>query len=98
MKWLEEDLSGVRIHKKLREEGEKVFVRMHALPGEEGQVNFGYLKLLYYAMKARKERPGSLICINVGVEFIRHPKRYQGAYNTPLHNLKSKIIIYLWVM
>ncbi len=56
MKWLEENLSGVRIHKKLREEGEKVFVRMHALPGEEGQVNFGYLKytLLYYEGKKRK--------------------------------------------
>ncbi|GAI94180.1 unnamed protein product [marine sediment metagenome] len=78
MKWLEEDLSGVRIHEKLREEGvkaeystgkdyivqikkrEKVFVRMHAFPGEEGQVNFGYLRLLYYAMKARKEKSGSL--------------------------------------
>lgn len=78
MKWLEEDLSEVRIHEKLREEGvkaeystgkeyiaqikkrEKVFVRMHALPGEERQVNFGYLRLLYYAMKARKEKSGSL--------------------------------------
>lgn len=78
MKWLEEDLSGARIHEKLMEEGvkaeystekdyiaqikkrEKVFVRMHALPGEEGQVNFGYLRLLYYAMKVRKEKSGSL--------------------------------------
>jgi len=78
MKWLEKDLSGVRIHEKLSEEGvkseystgkdyiaqikkrEKVFVRMHALPGEEGQVNFSYLRLLYYAMKARKEKSGSL--------------------------------------
>jgi len=78
MKWLEEDLSGVKIHEKLREEGvkaeystgkdyiaqikkrEKVFVRMYALPGEEGRVNFGYLRLLYYAMKARKEKSGSL--------------------------------------
>lgn len=73
-----EDLSRVRIHVKLREEGvkaeystgkdyifqikkrEKVFVRMHALSGEEGQVNFGYLRLRYYAMKARKEKSGSL--------------------------------------
>ena len=35
---------------------------MHTLPGEEAQVNFGYLGLIYYAMKVRKERLGSLIC------------------------------------
>ena len=62
MKWLEEDLSGVRIHEKIQEKGvragystvkdylaqikkrEKVFVRMHTLPGEEAQVDFGYTK------------------------------------------------------
>jgi len=59
MKWLEDNLSGVRIHKKMREEGIKVgystvkdyickikkrdniFIRMHTLPREEAQVDFG---------------------------------------------------------
>jgi transposase len=60
LKYLEEDLSAVRIHEKLQEEGIKVgystvkdyigsikkrdniFIRMHTLPGEEAQVDFGY--------------------------------------------------------
>jgi len=60
MKWLEDNLSGVRIHEKMQEEGVKVgystikdyigkikrrdniFIRMHTLPGEEAQVDFGY--------------------------------------------------------
>ena len=72
MKWLEEDLSGVRIHEKLREEGVKagystikeyiaqikkrdnIFIRMHTLPGEEAQVDFGYLGYTLYKGKKRK--------------------------------------------
>jgi hypothetical protein len=59
MKWLEEDLSGVRIHEKLREEG----------------VKLGYSTVKDYICKikkrenifirmhtAKRERPGSLIC------------------------------------
>jgi len=72
MKWLEEDLSGVRIHEKLNEEGvkagystvkdyisqikrrENIFIRMHTLPGEEAQVDLGYLGLTLYKGKKRK--------------------------------------------
>jgi transposase len=59
LKWLEEDLSGVRIHEKIQQKGvkvgystvkdylssikkrEKVFLRIHTLPGVEAQVDFG---------------------------------------------------------
>jgi transposase len=72
MKWLEEDLSGVRMHEKLREEGVKagystvkdyvcqikkrdnIFIRMHTLPAEEAQVDFGYLGYTLYKGKKRK--------------------------------------------
>jgi len=72
MKWLEEDLSGIRIHEKMQEEGIKVgystvknyickikkrdniFIRMHTLPGEEAQVDFGYLGYTLYKGKKRK--------------------------------------------
>jgi len=72
MKWLEEDLSGVRIHEKLREEGviagystikdyickikkrENIFIRIHTLPAEEAQVDFGYLGYTLYKGKKRK--------------------------------------------
>ena len=58
---LEQDLSGVRIHEKLIEDGfigsyptvkryinkikrkENIFIRIHTEPGEEAQVDFGYL-------------------------------------------------------
>jgi transposase len=61
LKLLEQDLSGVRIHEKLREDGfigsyptvkryinkikrkENIFIRIHTKPGEEAQVDFGYL-------------------------------------------------------
>jgi len=72
MKWLEDNLSGVRIHEKMQEEGVKVgystvkdyigkikrrdniFIRMHTLPGEEAQVDFGYLGYTLYKGKKRK--------------------------------------------
>jgi len=72
MEWLEENLSGVRIHEKMQEEGIKVgystvkdyiyqikkrdniFIRMHTLPGEEAQVDFGYLGYTLYQGKKRK--------------------------------------------
>jgi len=72
MKWLEEDLSGIRMHEKLREEGviagystvkdfiykikkrENIFIRMHTLPAEEAQVDFGYLGYTLYQGKKRK--------------------------------------------
>ena len=72
LEWLEENLSGVRIHEKMQEEGvkvgystvkdyicqikrrENVFTRIHTLPGEEAQVDFGYLGLTYYKGKKRK--------------------------------------------
>jgi len=72
MKYLEDSLSGVRIHEKLREEGVKagystvkdyicqikkrdnIFIRMHTLPGEEAQVDFGYLGYTLYQGKKRK--------------------------------------------
>ena len=72
MKWLEDNLSGVRIHEKMQEEGIKVgystvkdyickikkrdniFIRMHTLPGEEAQVDFGYLGYTLYQGKKRK--------------------------------------------
>jgi len=72
MKWLEEDLSGIRIHEKMQEEGikvgystvknyickikkrDKIFIRMHTLPGEEAQVDFGYLGYTLYKGKKRK--------------------------------------------
>ena len=72
MKWLEDNLSGVRIHEKMQEEGIKVgystvkdyickikkrdniFIRMHTLPGEEAQVDFGYLGYTLYQGKKKK--------------------------------------------
>jgi transposase len=72
MKWLEEDLSGVRIHEKMQEKGVKVgystvrdyigtikkkdniFIRMHTLPAEETQVDFGYVGYTPYQGKKRK--------------------------------------------
>jgi len=72
LEWLEENLSGVRIHEKMQEEGVKVgystvkdyicqikkrdnvFIRMHTLPGEEAQVDFGYLGYTLYQGKKRK--------------------------------------------
>jgi len=72
MEWLEENLSGVRIHEKMQEEGVKVgystvkdyickikkrdniFIRMHTLPAEEAQVDFGYLGYTLYQGKKRK--------------------------------------------
>jgi len=72
IKWSEEDLSGVRIHEKLREEGvkigystvkdyickikkrENIFIRIHTLPAEEAQVDFGYLGYTLYQGKKRK--------------------------------------------
>jgi transposase len=63
LEWLEQGLSGVRIHQKLMQQGvgigystvkyfisdikkrEEVFIRFHSLPGEEGQVDFGYFGL-----------------------------------------------------
>jgi len=72
LEWLEENLSGVRIHEKMQEEGvkvgystvkdyicqikrrENIFIRMHTLPGEEAQVDFGYLGYTLYQGKKRK--------------------------------------------
>jgi len=72
MEWLEDNLSGVRIHEKMQEEGikvgystvkdyicqikkrENIFIRMHTLPGEEAQVDFGYLGYTLYQGKKRK--------------------------------------------
>ena len=72
MKWLEDNLSGVRIHEKMQEEGvkvgystvkdyicqikrrENIFIRMHTLPGEEAQVDFGYVGYTLYQGKKRK--------------------------------------------
>ncbi len=72
LKWLEEDLSGVRIHEKIQQKGvkvgystvkdylssikkrEKVFLRIHTLPGEEAQVDFGYVGYTPYRGKRRK--------------------------------------------
>jgi len=72
MKWLEDNLSGVRIHEKINEEGvrvgystvkdyirqvkrrENIFIRMHTLPGEEAQVDFGYTGYTLYKGKKRK--------------------------------------------
>ena len=72
LEWLEENLSGVRIHEKMQEEGvkvgystvkdyicqikrrENIFIRMHTLPGEEAQVDFGYLGYTLYQGKRRK--------------------------------------------
>jgi len=72
IKWLEDNLSGVRIHEKIQEEGvkvgystvkdyicqikkrENIFIRMHTLPGEEAQVDFGYLGYTPYQGKKRK--------------------------------------------
>jgi transposase len=72
LEWLEENLSGVRIHEKMQEEGikvgystvkdyicqikrrENIFIRMHTLPGEEAQVDFGYLGYTMYQGKKRK--------------------------------------------
>ncbi|MEA1939717.1 MAG: IS21 family transposase [Candidatus Caldatribacteriota bacterium] len=72
VKWLEDNLSGVRIHEKMQENGIKVgystvkdyickikrrdniFIRMHTLPGEEAQVDFGYVGYTLYKGKKRK--------------------------------------------
>jgi len=72
LEWLEENLSGVRIHEKMQGEGvkvgystvkdyicqikkrENIFIRMHTLPGEEAQVDFGYLGYTLYQGKKRK--------------------------------------------
>lgn len=72
LEWLEEKLSGVRIHEKIQEEGvkvgystvkdyicqikrrENIFIRMHTLPGEEAQVDFGYVGYTLYQGKKRK--------------------------------------------
>jgi len=63
VKWMEEELTGVRIHEELQGIGvkvgystvkeylsrirkrENIFVRIHTLPGEEAQVDFGYAGL-----------------------------------------------------
>jgi len=63
IKWMEEDLTGVRIHEEIQGMGvkvgystvkdylakirkrENIFVRVHTLPGEEAQVDFGYVGL-----------------------------------------------------
>ena len=63
IKWIEQGLSGVRIHEKIQELGiavgystvkeycrgmrrkQDIFVRVHTLPGEESQVDFGYVGL-----------------------------------------------------
>jgi len=72
IKWLEDNLSGVRMHEKMQEEGikvgystvkgyisqikrrENIFIRIHTLPGEEAQVDFGYLGYTLYQGKKRK--------------------------------------------
>jgi transposase len=72
IEWLEENISGVRIHEKMQEEGvkvgystvkgyisqikrrENIFIRIHTLPGEEAQVDFGYLGYTLYKGKKRK--------------------------------------------
>ena len=72
MKYLEDNLSGVRIHEKMQEEGVKVgystvkdyigkikrrdniFIRVHTLPAEEAQVDFGYLGYTLYQGKKKK--------------------------------------------
>ena len=72
LEWLEENLSGVRIHEKMQEEGvkvgystvkdyickikkrENIFIPIHTLPGEEAQVDFGYLGYTLYQGKKRK--------------------------------------------
>jgi len=72
LEWLEDNLSGVRIHEKMQEKGLKIgystvkdyiyqikkrdniFIRMHTLPAEEAQVDFGYLGYTLYKGKKRK--------------------------------------------
>jgi len=72
LKWIEEGLTGVRIHEKIEQKGvkvgystvkdylshikkrEKIFMRIHTLPGEEAQVDFGYLGYSTYQGKRRK--------------------------------------------
>ena len=72
IKYLEEDLSAVKIHEKLQEKGMKVgystvkdyigsikkrdniFIRMHTLPAEEAQVDFGYTGYTPFQGKKRK--------------------------------------------
>ncbi len=72
MKWLEDNLSGVRIHEKMQEEEinvgysivkdyickikrrDNIFICMHTLPGEEAQVDFGYVGHTLYQGKKRK--------------------------------------------
>ncbi len=78
LKWIEEGLTGVRIHEKIEQKGvqigystakvyivlikkrENIFMRIYTLPGEEAQVDFGYLGYSTYRGKRRK--PGPLIC------------------------------------
>jgi transposase len=72
LQWIEEDLSGVRIHEKIQQKGvqvgystvkdyltlikkkEKIFMRIHTLPAEEAQVDFGYVGYTPYQGKRRK--------------------------------------------
>jgi transposase len=72
LKWIEEDLTGVRIHEKIQQKGvkvgyttvkdyltlikkkEKIFMRIHTLPAEEAQVDFGYVGYTSYEGKRRK--------------------------------------------
>lgn len=69
IKWLEENLSGVRIHGKIQQKGvkvgystvkdyltlikkkDKIFLRIHTLPAEEAQADFGYVGYTPYQGK-----------------------------------------------
>ena len=72
LQWMEENLTGVRIHEKIQQKGvkvgystvkdyltlikkkENVFIRIHTLPAEEAQVDFGYVGYTTYQGKRRK--------------------------------------------
>ena len=72
LKWIEDGLTGVRIHEKIQQKGvkvgystvkdyltlikkkEKIFMRIHTSPGEEAQVDFGYVGYTSYQGKKRK--------------------------------------------
>ena len=72
IEWLEENLSGIRIHEKIQQKGakvgystvkdylalikkkDKIFLRIHTLPAEEAQVDFGYVGYTPYQGKLRK--------------------------------------------